>query len=169
MIRVPVRDFRPTRGQRRCLAHNTDLEVAQGDPVPTPEKHDLYRRYLEARHDQQMEGSLEEFESFLYKSSVETAELTLRVGGRLVGVGIADVEPLALSAVYFYFDPSEERRSLGVFNVLWLVEECRRRALPFLYLGYYVRESPKMAYKANYCPHELLTPEGSWTQGPGIR
>lgn len=169
MIRVPVRDFRPSRVQRRCLARNADVDVQLGPPVPTTEKYDLYRSYLEARHDRQMDGSREEFESFLYDSSVETVELTLRVGNRLVGVGIADVQPLAMSAVYFYFDPSERSRSLGVFNVLWLAQECRRRDLSFLYLGYYVRDSPKMTYKANYAPHEVLSPEGVWTTGSGGR
>lgn len=167
MIRVPVRTFRPSRAQRRCRARNADIEVDVGAPVSTREKHELYRRYLAARHDRQMDGTREEFESFLHDSSVLTIELSLRVGGRLLGVGIADVEPLAMSAVYFYFDPSEKARSLGVFNVLWLVEECRRRDVPFLYLGYYVRESPKMAYKAGYSPHEILTPDGQWVPGEG--
>lgn len=165
MIRIPVREFRPSRAQRRCLARNVDLEIELGTPVPTPEKQALYQAYLRARHDGQMEGSPEEFESFLYNSSVHSAELTLRVEGRLVGVGIADIEPLAMSAVYFYFDPSERSRSLGVFNVLWLIEECRRRGIPFLYLGYYVRESPRMAYKAGYFPHEMLSPDGPWVRG----
>jgi arginine-tRNA-protein transferase len=74
---------------------------------------------------------------------------------------------LALSAVYFYFDPSEVSRSLGAFNVLRLIEECRRRNLPYLYLGYLVRDSRKMAYKAAYGPHEVLSPEGVWAAPPG--
>jgi arginine-tRNA-protein transferase len=167
MIRVPVAEFRPSRGQRRCAVRNADLDVEFGPPQPTAEKHALYRRYLEARHDDgQMDGSAEEFERFLYDSPLDTLEVTLRVGGRLVGAGIADLEPLALSAVYFYFDPSEVRRSLGVFNVLRLIEECRRRSLPYLYLGYLVPASRKMAYKAGYGPHEVLSSAGAWERGP---
>ena len=69
---------------------------------------------------------------------------------------------MALSAVYFYFDPELEPRSPGTFNVLWLIEEARRRALPWLYLGYYVAGSPRMAYKAGFHPHQLLDDERRW-------
>jgi arginine-tRNA-protein transferase len=79
-------------------------------------------------------------------------------------VGLVDVEPLALSAVYCYFDPAEARRSPGVFNILWLIDECRRRGAPHLYLGYYVRDSPKMSYKAAYRPYEILGAGGRWVR-----
>jgi len=162
MLRIAVADFRPSRSQRRCLAANRDLSVEVGGPVATEEKRRLYARYLRARHDGEMDGSADEFEGFLYTSRVETIELVYRAGGRLVGAGIADVEPLALSAVYFYFDPGEARRSPGVFNVLRLVEECRRRGLAHLYLGFYVRECAKMSYKAAYRPSQVLAPDGAW-------
>lgn len=167
MIRLPAASFRPSRSQRRCLARNTDLAVALGPPEPTAEKHALYVRYLAARHDGTMDGSWTEFASFLYDSSLETLEVAFRRGERLVGVGLVDVEPRALSAVYFYFDPAESARSLGVFNVLWLLAECRRRGLPYLYLGYQVPGSRTMAYKADYRPHELLSTDGRWEAGQG--
>jgi len=164
MIRLPVSEFRPSRSQRRCRQRNRDLEVTLGAPVPSDEKNALYRRYLEARHDGQMDGSPFEFESFLYTSEIETLEIEYRDHGRLVAVGIADAEPLALSAVYCYFDPAASRRALGVFNVLRLIEQCRRRGVPHLYLGYYVRDSPKMAYKAAYRPCEVLEASGRWVR-----
>src|SRR5262249_53906297 len=129
------------------------------------EKHALYRSYLDARHDGQMDGSAVEFRGFLYSSEIQTLEIEYRVGGRLLGVALADLEPLALSAVYCYFDPAARRRSPGVFNVLWLLDECRRRGLPYLYLGYYVPGSPKMSYKAAYRPYELLQADGRWAAG----
>jgi len=162
MIRVPVAEFRPSRSQRRCLARNADIVMAQGEPLATPEKHDLYRRYLDARHDGQMDGSLGEFEGFLYASPLATREFTYRLAGRLVCVGIVDQEPLAWSAVYCYFDPDLEGRSLGVLNVLRLIEECRGAGALWLYLGYHVRDSPKMSYKAGYRPCEILGRDGLW-------
>jgi leucyl-tRNA---protein transferase len=162
MIRVRVARFRPSRAQRRCRARNADLVVELGEPVATPEKHALYRRYLETRHDGQMDGSISEFEGFLYASPIRTREVTYRAGGRLVAVGIFDQEPLAWSAVYCYFDPDLGIRSLGVFNVLRLIEECRAAGAPWLYLGYYVRESPKMSYKSGYRPCEVLGRDRLW-------
>jgi len=86
-------------------------------------------------------------------------------GDRLVGLGIFDETPRALSAVYFYFDPDEAARSPGVLNVLSLIEDCRRRGVPFLYLGYWVAGSPNMAYKAGYRPNEVLGEDGCWRPG----
>jgi arginine-tRNA-protein transferase len=161
-IRVPVASFAPSRAQRRCLARNADLHVETGPPVLTGEKADLYRRYLAGRHDGQMDGSPEELERFLYAPCARSIETSYRLDGRLVAVGIADVEPQALSAVYCYFDPDEPRRGLGVLNVLRLVEEARRRDVPWVYLGYFVAGSRTMAYKSGYRPCEALTPDGRW-------
>jgi leucyl-tRNA---protein transferase len=163
-VRVPVAAFRPSRAQRRCRVRNQDLHVEVGPPAPTEEKRELYQRYLALRHDGQMDGSPGEFYGFLYTSTVSTVEISYRLQGRLVGVGVADLEPDAMSAVYCYFDPEERGRSLGVFNVLWMLEECRRRGIPYLYLGYYVRDCRRMNYKVAYRPCEILGPQGDWTR-----
>ena len=162
MLRVLVDEFAPTRAQRRCLARNRDLLVAVPRHRATDEKRALYRRYLESRHDGTMSGSADEMASFLYDAPPFTVEVTYRARARLVAVGIADVEPQALSAVYCYFDPAEARRSLGVFNVLTLLAECRERALPYLYLGYYVAGCPSMEYKSLFLPNQILGPDGAW-------
>jgi leucyl-tRNA---protein transferase len=161
-IRVPVAEFRASRAQRRCARRNGDVTVEVGPPAPSEEKRQLYKRYLEQRHDGQMDGSPSEFYGFLYSSTVQTLEVCYRVEDRLLGVGVVDVEPEAMSAVYFYFEPEQKERSLGVFNVMWLIEECRRRGLPHLYLGYYVGGSRKMSYKSLYRPYELLASDGGW-------
>jgi arginine-tRNA-protein transferase len=162
MLRVDVKAFRPRRAQRRCLAGNKDLDVRLGEPRCDPERERLYARYLAARHDGQMDGSPDELRDFLYTSAVQTVEFVYRRAGRLLGVGIADLEPRASSAVYCYYDPDEGRRSLGVFNVLALIEESRRRGLGHVYLGYYVAGSPRMSYKADFRPCETLGPDGLW-------
>jgi len=161
-IRVRAETFRPSRSQRRCRARNRDLSVTAGPPVPSAEKHALYQSYLRIRHDGQMDRSWEEFCSFLYASPVRTLEVVYRRGERLMAVGILDEEPEALSTVYCYFDPAETARGLGVFNVLWTIEHARARGIPYVYLGYYVAGSPKMAYKADFGPHELLDDRGRW-------
>jgi leucyl-tRNA---protein transferase len=161
-LRVSVPDFRPSRAQRRCLARNRDVTVATGDPEPTREKHAVYRRYLEERHQGEMTGSWREFCEFLYEAPSLAREVVYRVQGRLLGAGIVDVEPEAMSAVYFYFDPELGRRSPGTLNVLWLLGECHRLSLPWLYLGYHVAGSRTMSYKAAYRPYQLLGRDGRW-------
>ncbi len=161
-LRVDVAGFRPTRAQRRCRRRNADVSARSGRPEPTREKHEVYRRYLEARHDGQMSGSWEEFQEFLHEAPPFTREVVFRVGDRLLGAGIFDTVPGALSAVYFYFDPALGSRSPGTLNVLWLVDECRRLGFPSLYLGYHVAASPGMSYKALFSPHEILFDDGQW-------
>jgi arginine-tRNA-protein transferase len=162
MIRVPVSEFVPNRSQQRCLRRNADVEMIVKPPHPTEEKRRLFARYLAARHDGSMEASQETFEGFLYGSPLETLEVEYRIGERLVGAGLVDVEPEALSAVYFYFDPDEKARAPGVLNVLALVDQARRLDRPWLYLGYWVQGSRTMDYKAGYRPCEVLRPDGSW-------
>lgn len=163
-LRVDARRFAPSRTQRRCWRRNADLTAEVAAPEPTEEKLEVYRRYLEARHDGQMSGSREEFLSFVHDAAPFTREVVFReAGGRLVGAGIFDEADEALSAVYFYFDPDLASRSPGVYNVLWLVAECARRRLPWLYLGYLVRGAATMEYKASYRPHQVLDgDDGEW-------
>jgi len=133
-----------------------------GEPDATKEKHAVYKRYLETRHDGEMSGSWTEFADFLHEAPPLAREVVYRVDGRLVGAGIVDVEPDSMSAVYFYFDPDLSDRSPGTFNVLWLLEECRRRELTSLYLGYHVADGRGMGYKTGFRPHEILGTDGVW-------
>jgi leucyl-tRNA---protein transferase len=166
MIRVRVNAFRPSRSQRRCLTRNSDLVVQLAPPRPERAAFELYQRYLVARHDRQMSGSWEEFVDFLCASNTATLAVTFRLREQLLALGVIDVAPQALSAVYLAYEPAAGRRALGVFNVLWLVEECRRRGVSSLYLGYYVREARTMSYKASYRPCELLAVDGVWREFP---
>lgn len=161
-LRVLVGDFRPNRAQRRCRRRNQDLSLEVAAPSPTEEKHDLFRRYLGRRHDDQMDSSWSEFCSFLYASPLRTMEMTWRLGDRLVMVGIVDLEPEAASTVYCYFDPEQGVRSLGVFNILCTIDLCRQERCDLLYLGYYIRDCGKMNYKIAFRPCEILQDDDSW-------
>ena len=99
-----------------------------------------------------MSGSWEEFRDFLHETPAFTREVVFRAGGRLLGAGIYDAAPGALSAVYFYFDPDLSVRSPGTLNVLWLVEECRRLGVPWLYLGYHVAREPEHGLQGRLPP-----------------
>lgn len=166
MIRLKVDDLVPNRSQRRCLKRNEDVTVTLEAAQPSDEKHELYGRYLAARHTSEsldgdaMDGSREEFESFLYTSCVSTEDLVFRdASGKLLAVSVVDREPKSLSAVYCYYDPVESvQRSLGVFNILTLVELARRQGLDFVYLGYWLGDSRKMNYKSAFQPSQVWSP-----------
>lgn len=156
--------FRPNRSQRRCRAANADLTVGLTPPIPTAEKHELYARYLRQRHGRQMDDSWEAFCDFLYRSPVDSIEVTYRRRGRLVGVGILDLDGDAASTVYCYYEP-DKRGSPGTFNILWTLDYCRHLGIPWVYLGYTIRDCPRMNYKQRFRPHEVLAPDGCWLPG----
>jgi arginine-tRNA-protein transferase len=161
-LRIPVAEFEPDRSQRRTLERNDDLEVTVGPARFDAERADLYARYLDARHDGQMSSSPDELEDGLYKSPVETVELSARLDDQLVCVGIIDVEPEVLSLVYSAWDPGLARRSLGTAFVLWSIALANRLGYPWVHLGYWVKGSPNMSYKSRFRPHELLGADGKW-------
>lgn len=165
-LRVPVAAFQPSRSQRRVLRRNADIRVAIGTPKCGWRKAQLYSRYLSELHDNVMSGTYDELRRFLYESPTDTLEMRYYLDHQLVGVGIVDHTPQALSSVYFYFDPDHRHRSLGTFSILREIGECRARGLAYWYAGYYIRDCRKMNYKAGFRPHELLSPDGVWLRPP---
>lgn len=162
-VRVAVDDFKPTRSQRRSHKRHNDLNVTLHALKDKAEYFELYRRYQEARHrDGGMDDdSPEQYRNFLLQSHVDTMLVEFREGGVLRMVSVVDVLQDGLSAVYTFYDPDVAHSSYGTFNVLWQIELCRKLQLPFLYLGYWIADSRKMAYKANFQPlHGLY--DGTW-------
>src|SRR5215470_3725131 len=147
-IRVPVAEFVPSKSQRRVLRRNADVRVEVGRPRATDRKWELFCAYQTDCHEGKMCDARGDFEHFLYDSPIETLEFTYWIGRRLAGVGIVDACPGCLSSVYFFYDPGESRRSLGVFSALREIEECRRRRLAHWYIGFYIRQCASMNYKA---------------------
>ena len=120
--------------------------------------YDLYRRYITHRH---FDGDMyppseDQFRSFLLSQWSDTHFLCSYINDKLVSVAVTDVQPKALSAIYTFFDPDYEKRSLGVNSILRQVEYCRSANVPYLYLGYWIRDCAKMSYKTDYRPVELF-------------
>ena len=166
-IRVATAAFVPSKSQRRAWRRNADVAVTVTPrPRPSAEKYDLYLRYQRARHDRDRAEDPGGFADFLYRSTVDSLEFAYRdAAGKLIGVGIGDVCAESLSSVYFYFDPAESRRSLGVFSALWEIAFAGEKKSPHYYLGYWVRGCGAMRYKADFRPFELLGPDGVWRAG----
>jgi leucyl-tRNA---protein transferase len=156
--RVPVAEFRPKRSQRRILRRNADLAISVDGPQLGDEYYRLYADYLSARHrDGDMyPPSRGQFESFLNGEWSDTRFMSMWLDGRLVAVAVTDRLPQALSAIYTFFDPALSERSLGNYAVLAQIRACIDDDLPYLYLGYWIRDCRKMAYKIDYRPIELF-------------
>ncbi len=155
--RIPVREFMPSRGQRRIRQRNRDLQVVATDTINDEEAFDLYRRYINLRHS---DGDMhpperEQFEAFLSNVWDCTRYFRFYDKKKLVAVAVADTLEDGLSAIYTFFDPEAPKRSLGVYAILWQVEQTRELHLEYLYLGYWIQNCQKMAYKSNYRPLQL--------------
>lgn len=162
-VRVLVDQFRPSRGQRRCLARNADLAMTLKPLVFDEAHYRLYRRYQAARHagggmDQ---DDREQFRGFLLQSRVDSALAEFTLGGEVVMVSLVDRLMDGLSAVYTFYEPDLAKRGLGTFSVLTQLRLAREMGLPYLYLGYWIADSEKMAYKRVFKPIEGLS-EGQW-------
>jgi arginine-tRNA-protein transferase len=162
-VRIPVTEFQPNRTQRRTWRKNADIEVIQRPPVFNEHHFNLFRRYQATRHPTGGMNSPDpqRYVRFLTSTRIETRFCELRAHGELLGVAVVDILPDGLSAMYTFYEPEEKSRGLGVYSVLWQVEQARQHHLPWVYLGYWISKSPKMAYKSAYRPLEAYC-EGWW-------
>jgi leucyl-tRNA---protein transferase len=161
-LRVPAGEFKPTKSQRRVQNKNRDVEVSIAIPTYTDEKFRIYADYLAMQHDSSLDCSKKEFRTSLYSSPVHTVEFEYRLNGRIAAVSIADMSSRSLSSVYVYYDVELSSRSLGTLSAVQEILFCRRRRIPYYYLGFLVQGCQSMNYKARFTPHEILNPDFTW-------
>jgi arginine-tRNA-protein transferase len=163
-IRIPAARFQPGRTLRKIARANAGIEGFELPARATAEQFQLFQTYQRARHG---DGDMATMSFYDYRAMVEDTPIETFIAefrdpdDRLVGACLTDRLGDGLSAVYSFFAPGLERRSLGTYSILWLIERARTLALPYVYLGYWVPESRKMAYKARFQPSEVLS-AGVW-------
>ena len=168
-VRVVASEFQPNNSQRKTLRRHADLEVTACKPWTTSEQYELLRRYLKARHPGGGMVDMDEsdFADMVEQSPVKTYVVEYREPsvdgrpGKLVGACLTDQQSDGLSMIYSFFDPDNaDRPGLGTYIILDHIVRAGRAGLPFVYLGYWVESSRRMAYKAKFRPLERLGPDG---------
>jgi arginyl-tRNA--protein-N-Asp/Glu arginylyltransferase len=167
-VRIVVDRFTHTRSTRRIRNVNRDLSGHLAAARATPEQFRLFSAYQRSRHNDSDMASMSygDYRGMVEDTPVRTNVAEFRDGcGKLVAASLIDLLDDGLSAVYSFYDPQQAKRSLGTWSILWLVEQCRGQGQPFVYLGYWIENSPKMAYKARFPALERLT-AGAWVPFP---
>jgi arginine-tRNA-protein transferase len=175
-LRVAAEAFRPSKSQRRAARACGRLRRVVGAPVVDGARLELYARWHAGReaargwepNAQSRDRYKLEF-AFPHPCAREAAFYDDDAGGRLVGVGLFDETPRALSAAFFFYDPDYARRSPGTANVLGLVADARASGRPYVYLGYRVAGCASLRYKAAFRPHELLAGRPEMDEEPTWR
>jgi arginyl-tRNA--protein-N-Asp/Glu arginylyltransferase len=162
-VRIAVEQFAHSRSTRRVRNANRELSGRFVSARATPEQYQLFTAYQRSRHhDSDMAAmSYADYRSMVEDTPLRTVIAEFRdAGGALIAATLLDRLDDGVSAVYSFYDSSRDKQSLGTWSILWLVEECRRQGLPFVYLGYWIAESQKMAYKIRFPAVERLTTAG---------
>ncbi|MCQ8185690.1 arginyltransferase [Parvularcula maris] len=148
---------------KRTIRRNRDLKRVMRPAKVTTEQFSVLRGYLDHRHEGggMAEMTVLDYQQMVEQTPVDTFILEYRdEGGRLIACALSDRLEDGLSMVYSFFEPEEEKRSLGTFMIADHVRFARELGLPYVYLGYWVKGSPKMDYKAKFQPLEVLSREG---------
>lgn len=174
-VRINVEKFQYSKSQRRARNRNASLIWEPYHAVATEEDFKLFSAYQQGRHTDSDMASMTYFE---YRAMIEDGKvdtLFFKAFSQDVEQGTKDLTAIMLadrledgySAVYSFFKPEMTKRSLGVWLVLKLIEQARAENLPYIYLGYWIAQSQKMAYKENYSGLEAFGPEG-WQPHPSM-
>jgi len=161
--RIDVEHFKPNRNQRRCLKRNQDLTTHIKDARFTEEYLDLYQRYMADRHNESSMASpqADDFKNFLLCDWSQSVFIESRLNGKLFAVTVADFLNVGPSAVYTFFEPGESKRSLGTFAIMQQIWLTRVYQLEHMYLGYWIKDHPKMNYKSYFNSLELFV-DNEW-------
>ena len=161
--RVRVEGFTLSKSMRRTLRRNSDIIASQKQAFATEEQYSLFKVYEPARHPDGEMASMDfnDYRSMVEDTPVETLSIEFRdSSGTLTAVALTDRLSDGLSGVYKFFSPERSKLSPGTFVILWHIERARALGLPYFYLGYWIAQSPKMAYKTRFMPLEILTQSG---------
>ena len=166
-VRVCVNQFTPSRSHRRTLSRNSDIVGRDVRSKATSEQYSLFRGYIDARHSDggMADMTVLDFAAMVDDTFVDSRLIEYRLVSQdderpLVAAVLIDVLDDGISMIYSFYEPDLARRSLGTFMILDQIARARRLGLPYVYLGYWIKGSQKMSYKADFQPQERLTADG---------
>lgn len=164
-VRIPINQFHNSKTDKRIIKANLDLHKSLNEAEATREQFELLQKYLKVRH---IDGGMVQMQwpdmvAMIEDTLVRTHIIEYRLDGELIGCVLVDALKDGLSMVYSFYDPDYSKRSLGRYIILDHIEQSRACGYPYLYLGYWVKNSPKMHYKSSFKPLQFLNDQDVWT------
>ena len=162
-IKIDVNNYTFSKSERRVLKKSKDITILIQKPSMTQVHLELFDKYHNHMHhkkgwdfhpvtpDHYYNSFVVGYEDFGY-------EVLYYFQDKLIGVDLIDILPEGISSIYCYYDPDFSSYSLGKLSLLKQIQIAQENNLKWIYLGYYVKECPSLAYKAEYTPY--LTLEG---------
>jgi len=169
-VRIVLEEYVSSRSQKRALKQHKNLSATVLPVTFTAEHYALYAAYQRTRHTEDPQKAepkteadeIEQYRTFLCQTNVDSVMVEFRHDNQLKMVSVIDIVSDGISAVYTFYDTSDTQSSLGTYSILWQVEWAKNLQLPYLYLGYWIEHSQKMAYKQNFKPFQKLV-NGEWS------
>ena len=158
-VRISAKEFQFSKKYLRILNKNSEINSNEVKLVGTNEQYSLFKKYQNNRHKNGNMSLMElnEYKSMVEESPVNTILLEYRNNdGELLAASLTDQLFDGYSMVYTFYDPKEKNKSLGNFMILDHINRARKKALSYIYLGYYIKDCSKMSYKKNFKPLEIL-------------
>ena len=163
-VRVIATNYSPSKSMKKVIKNNRDISFSIQPAIATQEQYTLLMQYLNSRHSDgsMVDMTFEEYREMVESSTVNTNIIEYRkfIDNKLLAVALTDQMSDGLSMVYSFYNPHEVARGLGNYIIVRHIEYCQDHNIPYVYLGYWVKESPKMAYKSRFRPLEMLGPDG---------
>lgn len=160
-MRIDVKNYKFSKSDKRVLNKNRDTKLFIRKPSVTHEHLNLYNKYHKTMNDKKSWpyspiSSEDYIKSYVEGNVLYAKEFLFVRDEKLVAVSLVDVLPKAVSAIYTYYDHDYYDLSLGKFSILAQIKLAKELDIPYVYLGYWIKDHYSMGYKKEYKPFEVL-------------
>jgi len=160
-LRIPVEGYKISKSAKKLINQNKEIQITLNEPAPDRESFNLYCRHKE-KFDRPVQEQYADYIRSFFAPLAFNKQITMTYKDKIICISHIDITKELISAVYCYYDTSMDKASLGTYAIIQELIIAKQLGVPYLYLGYYIEESPHMRYKKRFRPNQALIKEGNW-------